>query len=62
MTSLRSCRATRARSVTATKGYFARRSAARNAFLVRDLFRHGNLAMTGLYVNRAADPVRTLSD
>jgi hypothetical protein len=29
---------------------------------VRDLFRHSNLAMTGLYVNRAADPVRTLSD
>ena len=33
-----------------------------NAFLVRDLLRHKNLAMTGRYVNRADDPVRTLSD
>jgi hypothetical protein len=29
---------------------------------VRDLLRHKNLAMTGRYVNRADDPVRTLSD
>jgi hypothetical protein len=33
-----------------------------NPFLVRDLLRHKNLAMTGRYVNRADDPVRTLSD
>jgi hypothetical protein len=33
-----------------------------NAFLVRDLLRHENLAMTGRYVNRSNDPVRTLSD
>ena len=33
-----------------------------NAFLVRDLLRHKNLAMTGRYVNRADSPVRTLSD
>jgi integrase len=33
-----------------------------NAFLVRDLLRHKNLAMTDRYVNRADDPVRTLSD
>lgn len=33
-----------------------------NAFLVRDLLRHKNLAMIGRYVNRADDPVRTLSD
>jgi hypothetical protein len=33
-----------------------------NAFLVRDLLRHKDLSMTGRYVNRADDPVRTLSD
>jgi hypothetical protein len=33
-----------------------------NAFLVRDLLRHKNLAMTSRYVNRADSPVRTLSD
>ena len=32
-----------------------------NAFLVRDLLRHKNLAMTSRYVNRADEPVRTLS-
>ncbi len=44
-----------------TVGTYAGQSGA-NAFLVRDLLRHKNLAMTGRYVNRAADPVRTLSD
>ena len=29
---------------------------------MRDLLRHKNLAMTGRYVNRSDDPVRTLSD
>jgi integrase len=33
-----------------------------NAFLVRDLLRHKNLAMTSRYVSRSDDPVRTLSD
>lgn len=33
-----------------------------NAFLARDLLRHKNLAMTGCYVNRADDPLRTLGD
>ncbi len=44
-----------------TVGTYAGQSGA-NAFLVRDLLRHSNLAMTGRYVNRATDPVRTLSD
>jgi len=44
-----------------TVGTYAGQSGA-NAFLVRDLLRHKNLAMTGRYVNRADDPVRTLSD
>jgi integrase len=44
-----------------TVGTYAGQSGA-NAFLVRDLLRHKNLSMTGRYVNRAADPVRTLSD
>ena len=44
-----------------TVGTYAGQSGA-NAFLVRDLLRHKNLAMTGRYVSRAYDPVRTLSD
>jgi len=44
-----------------TVGTYAGQSGA-NAFLVRDLLRHKNLAMTSRYVNRADDPVRTLSD
>ncbi len=44
-----------------TVGTYAGQSGA-NAFLVRDLLRHSNLAMTGRYMNRAADPVRTLRD
>jgi integrase len=44
-----------------TVGTYAAQSGA-NAFLVRDLLRHKNLAMTGRYVNRADVPVRTLSD
>jgi integrase len=44
-----------------TVGTYAAQSGA-NAFLVRDLLRHKNLAMTSRYVNRADDPVRTLSD
>ena len=44
-----------------TAGTYAGQSGA-NAFLVRDLLRHKNLSMTGRYVNRAPDPVRTLSD
>lgn len=44
-----------------TVGTYAGQTGA-NAFLVRDLLRHKNLAMTGRYVNRADDPVRTLSD
>jgi integrase len=44
-----------------TVGTYAGRSGA-NAFLVRDLLRHKNLAMTGRYVNKADSPVRTLSD
>jgi integrase len=44
-----------------TVGTYAGQSGA-NAFLVRDLLRHKNLAMTGRYVSRANDPVRTLSD
>jgi integrase len=44
-----------------TVGTYAGQSGA-NSFLVRDLLRHKNLAMTGRYVNRSDDPVRTLSD
>ncbi len=33
-----------------------------NAFLVRDLLGHKTLAVTGGYVHRADDPLRTLSD
>jgi integrase len=44
-----------------TVGTYAGQSGA-NAFLVRDLLRHKNLSMTGRYVNRADDPVRTLSN
>ena len=44
-----------------TVGTYAGQSGA-NAFLVRELLRHKNLAMTGSYVNRADSPVRTLSD
>jgi integrase len=44
-----------------TVGTYAGQSGA-NAFLVRDLLRHKNLAMTGCYINRSDDPVRTLSD
>jgi integrase len=44
-----------------TVGTYAGQSGA-NAFLVRDLLRHKNLTMTGRYVNRANEPVRTLSD
>jgi integrase len=44
-----------------TVGTYAGQSGA-NAFLVRDLLRHSDLSMTGRYVNRADDPVRTLSD
>jgi integrase len=44
-----------------TVGTYAGQSGA-NAFLVRDLLRHKNLAMTDRYVSRSDDPVRTLSD
>jgi integrase len=44
-----------------TVGTYAGQSGA-NAFLVRDLLRHKDLSTTGIYVNRADDPVRTLSD
>jgi integrase len=44
-----------------TVGTYAGQSGA-NAFLVRDLLRHKSLSMTSRYVNRADDPVRTLSD
>jgi integrase len=44
-----------------TVGTYAGHSGA-NAFLVRDLLRHKDLKVTGRYVNRADDPVRTLSD
>jgi integrase len=44
-----------------TVGTYAGQSGA-NAFLVRDLLRHKNLSMTSRYVNRADDPVRTLSN
>jgi integrase len=44
-----------------TVGTYAGQTGA-NAFQVRDLLRHTDLSMTGRYVNRAEDPVRTLSD
>jgi integrase len=44
-----------------TVGSHAGQSGA-NAFLVRDLLRHKDLSMTGRYVNRTEDPVRTLSE
>jgi integrase len=44
-----------------TVGTYAGQSGA-NAFLVRDLLRHKNLSMTARYVNKAPEPVRTLSD
>lgn len=44
-----------------TVGTYAGQSGA-NAFLVRDLLRHSNVAMTGRYVNKSDDPVRTLND
>jgi hypothetical protein len=44
-----------------TVGTYAGQSGA-NSFLVRDLLHHENLSMTGRYVNRSDDPVRTLSD
>lgn len=44
-----------------TVGTYAGQAGA-NAFLVRDLLRHKDLSVTGRYVNRADDPIRTLSD
>jgi len=44
-----------------TAGTVAGRTGA-NAFLVRDLLRHSDLATTSIYVNRDDNPVRTLSD
>ena len=44
-----------------TAGTFAAQAGA-NAFLVRDLLGHKTLAMTGRYVERAADPLRMLAD
>jgi len=44
-----------------TAGTFAAQAGA-NAFLVRDFLGHKTLAMTGRYVERAADPLRTLAD
>ncbi len=44
-----------------TVGTFAGQTGA-NAFLVRDKLGHKTLAMTGLYVNRDAAPLRALSD
>jgi integrase len=44
-----------------TTGTFAAQAGA-NAFLVRDLLGHKTLAMTGRYVERTADPIRTLAD
>lgn len=44
-----------------TVGTYAGQSGA-NAFLVRDLLRHANVAMTGRYVNKADDPLRALND
>ncbi|WP_208621247.1 tyrosine-type recombinase/integrase [Azospirillum oryzae] len=44
-----------------TVGTYAGQTGA-NAFLVRDKLGHKTLAMTSRYVNRDADPLRTLSD
>jgi integrase len=44
-----------------TAGTFAAQTGA-NAFLVRDLLGHKTLAMTGRYVERAADPLRAVAD
>jgi integrase len=44
-----------------TAGTYAAQSGA-NAFLVRDLLGHRTLAMTGRYVERAADPLRATAD
>ncbi len=44
-----------------TVGTYAGQAGA-NAFLVRDKLGHKTLAMTGLYVNRDAEPLRDLSD
>ena len=44
-----------------TVGTFAGQAGV-NAFVVRDLLRHRGVAMTGRYVNTAADPVRAVSD
>jgi integrase len=44
-----------------TAGTFAAQGGA-NAFLVRDLLGHKTLAMTGRYVERAADPLRAVAD
>jgi integrase len=44
-----------------TAGTFAAQAGA-NAFLVRDLLGHKTVAMTGRYVQRAADPVRAVAD
>ena len=33
-----------------------------NAFQVRDLLRHANIAMTGRYANRDEDPIRSISE
>jgi len=44
-----------------TAGTFAAQAGA-NAFLVRDLLGHKTLAMTGRYVERAADPLRAVAD
>ena len=44
-----------------TAGTFAAQ-AGFNAFMVRDLLGHKTLAMTGRYVQRAAEPVRAAAD
>jgi integrase len=44
-----------------TTGTYAAQAGA-NAFMVRDLLGHKTLAMTGRYVERAADPVRSTAD
>lgn len=44
-----------------TAGTYAAQGGA-NAFLVRDLLGHKTLAMTGRYVERAADPIRAVAE
>ena len=44
-----------------TVGTYAGQSGA-NAFLIRDLLRHGDLAITDRYVSRDDGPLRTLSE